>query len=174
MFIRSRREFLSYSLRSISALGATSVLAKFGEMNAMAASQSGYQALVCIFLAGGNDGHNTVIPLSTIQQNYNLYLKGRQGLAPHRDRYYRSPTAMTRTAFTPTCLRFRTCITMAKRQYWPTSETLSNPSTALDISATTAQSCQAPCSRIPIKPASGRARSPMALLQVDGEAVSPI
>ena len=49
MFIRSRREFLSYSLRSISALGATSVLAKFGEMNAMAASQSGYQALVCIF-----------------------------------------------------------------------------------------------------------------------------
>ena len=33
------------------------------------------------FLAGGNDGHNTVIPRSTIQQNYNLYLKGRQGLA---------------------------------------------------------------------------------------------
>ena len=81
MFIRSRREFLSDSLRSISVLGATSVLAKFGEMNAMAAGQPGYQALVCIFLAGGNDGHNTVIPLATVQQNYSLYQKGRQGLA---------------------------------------------------------------------------------------------
>jgi uncharacterized protein (DUF1501 family) len=81
MNIRSRREFLRDSLRSVSALGAMSVLAKFGEMNALAAGQSGYQALVCIFLAGGNDGHNTVIPISTAQQNYSLYQQSRQGLA---------------------------------------------------------------------------------------------
>jgi len=81
MFIRSRREFLRASVRSAAALGAGSVLAKFGEMNALAATQSGYQALVCIYLQGGNDGHNTIIPLSTAQQNYSLYQKVRQGLA---------------------------------------------------------------------------------------------
>ena len=81
MIIRSRRDFLRDSLRSVTALGAMSTLAKFGEMNAYAAGQSGYQALVCIFLAGGNDGHNTVIPITTAQQNYSLYQKGRQGLA---------------------------------------------------------------------------------------------
>jgi uncharacterized protein (DUF1501 family) len=79
--IRSRREFLRDTVRSVSALGAMSMLAKFGEMNALAASPTGYQALVCIYLDGGNDGHNTIIPISTAQQNYSLYQQGRQGLA---------------------------------------------------------------------------------------------
>jgi uncharacterized protein (DUF1501 family) len=83
MHIRSRRDFLKDSLKSVTALGTMGALAKFGEINAFAASGTGtgYQALVCIFLAGGNDGHNTVIPLSTAQQNYNLYAQGRGGLA---------------------------------------------------------------------------------------------
>jgi uncharacterized protein (DUF1501 family) len=50
-------------------------------MNALAAGGSGYQALVCVFLLGGNDGHNTVIPIATAQQNYNQYLQNRGGLA---------------------------------------------------------------------------------------------
>jgi uncharacterized protein (DUF1501 family) len=82
MLIRSRREFLRDSVRTVSALGAMSVLTKFGEMNAFAQSSApGYQALVCIFLNGGNDGHNMVIPISTAQQNYSLYQKARGGLA---------------------------------------------------------------------------------------------
>jgi len=81
MFIRSRREFLRASVRSAAALGAGSVLAKFGEMSALAASQPGYQALVCIYLQGGNDGHNTIIPIATKLQNYAQYQKVRQGLA---------------------------------------------------------------------------------------------
>ena len=81
MFIRSRRDFLRDSLRSVTAIGAASMFAKFGEMNALAASSSNYQALVCIYLAGGNDGHNTVIPVSTAQQNYSLYQQLRGGLA---------------------------------------------------------------------------------------------
>ena len=81
MFIRSRRDFLKDTIRSATALGAAGLLAKFGEMNAFAQSPSGYQALVCIYLAGGNDGHNTVVPISTAQQNYSLYQQGRQGLA---------------------------------------------------------------------------------------------
>ncbi|HWC96179.1 MAG TPA: DUF1501 domain-containing protein [Candidatus Sulfopaludibacter sp.] len=62
----------------MSAMGAMS---KFGEINALAAGGTGYQALVCIFLSGGNDGHNTVIPITTAQQSYSLYQKGRQGMA---------------------------------------------------------------------------------------------
>jgi uncharacterized protein (DUF1501 family) len=80
MNIRSRREFLKDTLRSVTALGAAGSMAKFGEMNALAAG-SGYQALVCVFLLGGNDGHNTVIPITTAQQNYNLYQQNRGGLA---------------------------------------------------------------------------------------------
>ena len=65
MLIRSRCEFMKTTLRSAGALAAFGSLAKFGEMNALAGSvSSGYKALVCIFLAGGNDGHNTVIPIS--------------------------------------------------------------------------------------------------------------
>ena len=81
MYIRSRREFLRDTLQSVTALGAVGGMAKFGEMNALAAGGSGYQALVCIFLSGGNDGHNTVIPISTAQQNYSLYQQGAAGLA---------------------------------------------------------------------------------------------
>src|SRR5580692_11444708 len=81
MHIRSRREFLKDTIRSVGALGATGALAGFGQMNALAAGGSGYQALVCVFLLGGNDGHNTVIPLTTAQQNYNLYQQYRGGLA---------------------------------------------------------------------------------------------
>src|SRR5579863_3887261 len=80
MNIRSRREFLKDTLRSVTALGAAGSMAKFGEMNALAAG-SGYLALVCVFLLGGNDGHNTVIPITTAQQNYNLYQQYRGGLA---------------------------------------------------------------------------------------------
>jgi uncharacterized protein (DUF1501 family) len=82
MIIRSRREFIRDTVRTAAALGATGMLSKFGEINAFALPQaSGYQALVCIFLGGGNDGHNTVIPVSTALQNYSLYAQGRQGLA---------------------------------------------------------------------------------------------
>src|ERR1039458_5560757 len=81
MLIRSRRGFLRDAIRSVSAVGAAGALAKFGQMNAMAAGSSGYQALVCVFLSGGNDGHNTVIPITTAQQNFSLYAQGRQGLA---------------------------------------------------------------------------------------------
>ncbi len=80
MLIRSRRAFLRDTLASVTALGTAGTLAKFGEINALAAG-SNYQALVCIFLSGGNNGHNTVIPITTAQQNYSLYQAGRQSLA---------------------------------------------------------------------------------------------
>ncbi len=81
MLIRSRRNFLKTALGAVGAAGA---LGKFGEMAAYAANPANnqpYQALVCIFLAGGNDGHNTVFPIATAKNTYNLYHAGRQGLA---------------------------------------------------------------------------------------------
>ena len=122
MYIRSRREFLKDTLRSVTALGAVGSMAKFGEMNALAASGSGYQALVCVFLLGGNDGHNTVVPITTAQQNYSLYQQGRGGLAHPAERLCcRSPTAATPTACIPAWWRFRVSITRAKPPCWPTS-----------------------------------------------------
>src|SRR5580698_10507821 len=82
MLIRSRRDFLRATLKSVTALGAMGAMSKFAEMNALAASgTSPYQALVCVFLTGGNDGHNTVIPITTAQQNYSLYAANRGPLA---------------------------------------------------------------------------------------------
>ncbi len=81
MLIKSRREFLRTGLRSISALGAASALGHFGRMNAFAANNPNYKALVCVFLFGGNDGHNTVIPISTTKNQYSDYFGARQSIA---------------------------------------------------------------------------------------------
>jgi uncharacterized protein (DUF1501 family) len=84
MLIRSRREFMKATLQSVGALGALGSLGKFGEMNALAAAvNSNYRALVCIFLAGGNDGHNMVVPIAvpSVGEGYSLYFQSRQTLA---------------------------------------------------------------------------------------------
>jgi uncharacterized protein (DUF1501 family) len=60
----SRRDFLRHGACALLSAGAfASSLKRFGMINAYA--QSGvtdYKALVCVFLNGGNDGNNTVIP----------------------------------------------------------------------------------------------------------------
>ncbi len=43
------------------------------------ANESGYRALVCVFLFGGNDSHNMIVPLQTSE--YNSYAAARNGLA---------------------------------------------------------------------------------------------
>lgn len=62
----SRRQFLTWSAR-VAALGAGAPfamnLAALGAASAQTASD--YKALVCVFLYGGNDNHNTVIPYDT-------------------------------------------------------------------------------------------------------------
>lgn len=61
-------------------LGATTLLSRFGWMNALAqGTPPDYKALVCIFLVGGNDGHNTIVPLT--QSEFNAYRAGRGSLA---------------------------------------------------------------------------------------------
>lgn len=68
----SRREFL---FRSFGAFGAAALaFERFGLLNALAQSAD-YKALVCVFLAGGNDSDNVVIPYD----NYSEYEATRTG-----------------------------------------------------------------------------------------------
>ncbi len=69
-----RRRFLQLA----SAAGATPLLSPF-ITPAVAAETGGYKALVCVFLFGGNDSHNTIVPISTAE--YNAYSTARGGPA---------------------------------------------------------------------------------------------
>jgi uncharacterized protein (DUF1501 family) len=73
----SRRNFLTCcSLATLNLLGR---FGRFGLMNAFAQDLSDYRALVCVFLFGGNDGNNLIVPLS--QPEYDAYAKARGDLA---------------------------------------------------------------------------------------------
>ncbi|HEY0547067.1 MAG TPA: DUF1501 domain-containing protein [Pyrinomonadaceae bacterium] len=85
----NRREFLKKSCRALSMaamatqmrhLGLMSVLAR-EKAEASAAPADDYKALVCVYLDGGNDGNNSVIP--NYDAGYNQYAAARQsqGLA---------------------------------------------------------------------------------------------
>src|ERR1700748_3390763 len=66
----TRRSFVKIGCRSVAALGTTGAFGRFGAMNLMAQSPD-FRALVCIFLFGGNDGNNTIVPTdSTRFQQY--------------------------------------------------------------------------------------------------------
>ena len=76
----SRREFLKRSAALSIAVSATPwalTLASMGE--AAAATSAGYKALVCVFLYGGNDYANTLIPFDLA--SYNLQQTFRSNLA---------------------------------------------------------------------------------------------
>lgn len=75
MGITSRREFLAASAKV--ALGAIGI-GRFGMMNAFAQTSGDYRALVCVFLFGGNDANNMVIPSDS---RYAQYAALRQTLA---------------------------------------------------------------------------------------------
>lgn len=72
-----RRSFIKYA--SLAAAGNIAGLLPFGALNALAATGSDYKALVCVFLFGGNDANNTVIPFDST--GYGAYSGIRAGLA---------------------------------------------------------------------------------------------
>src|SRR5262244_4404000 len=78
----SRRRFLSITCRSAVSLGALGAFSRFGVLNAFAQQASSYKALVCVFLFGGNDGNNLVVPFDTAgYSNYSTLRGGTLGLA---------------------------------------------------------------------------------------------
>jgi uncharacterized protein (DUF1501 family) len=76
---KSRREFLRLGCRALSTAGAAAALHRAGLMTAKAQSTGDYKALVCIFLFGGNDANNMLIPNDAA--GYANYQKIRQNLA---------------------------------------------------------------------------------------------
>jgi uncharacterized protein (DUF1501 family) len=88
----SRRKFLGACCASVGATGLLSSLAQLRLIGAVAspdngpvvprtaaAPQTDYKALVCLFLAGGNDANNLVVPTDTA--SYAAYAAGRGALA---------------------------------------------------------------------------------------------
>ena len=78
-YIRSRRDFLRLGCRALSTAGAAAALGRAGLMTARAQTASDYKALVCIFLFGGNDANNLLVPNDATP--YANYQKIRANLA---------------------------------------------------------------------------------------------
>lgn len=81
-FLGTRRRFIRQAAcATMGVLGATSAIRDLRLINSAAAqiTLSDYRALVCIFLNGGNDSNNLVIP--TAASEYNTYVSIRQNLA---------------------------------------------------------------------------------------------
>ncbi len=91
---KDRREFLINSCSALTMVALATQMRHFGLMSAMAqtskrsraaALPSDYRALVCIFLSGGNDSNNMIVPnhSSGSVSNYAAYssLRSTQGLA---------------------------------------------------------------------------------------------
>ena len=71
----TRRGFI----RAGAATVGTLALRPFGLLPAMAQSSANYRALVCVFLFGGNDSNNSVIPMD--DTSYQAYTSIRGSLA---------------------------------------------------------------------------------------------
>jgi uncharacterized protein (DUF1501 family) len=76
---QSRRDFLKRTCCTAAAGLAAVNFSRFGLMNALAQTAQDYKALVCVFLFGGNDGNNLIVPLSNAE--YAQYQQARAGLA---------------------------------------------------------------------------------------------
>lgn len=75
----SRRDFLKRTCCTAAAGMAAASFNRFGLVNALAQSAQDYKALVCVFMFGGNDSNNMVVPLSS--SGYSAYQQTRSVLA---------------------------------------------------------------------------------------------
>lgn len=67
------------ALRILSGAASALTVNNLGGMNALAQSAPDYKALVCVFLFGGNDSHNMIVPQET--DHYNSYRAIRRNIA---------------------------------------------------------------------------------------------
>lgn len=79
----NRRKFIQNAL--LTGIAGSSMTSSFGQLNQISAAlanakvTSNYKALVCVFLYGGNDGFNMVVPRDNA--SYTNYAQSRQNLA---------------------------------------------------------------------------------------------
>ncbi|HEV2764440.1 MAG TPA: DUF1501 domain-containing protein, partial [Pyrinomonadaceae bacterium] len=81
----ARRNFLKHTCSAACGAGIFSSLESLGLVNALAQGGGGsdYKALVCLFLQGGSDGSNTVVPREPAE--YAAYASARRELALPRE-----------------------------------------------------------------------------------------
>jgi uncharacterized protein (DUF1501 family) len=75
----NRREFIRRVTFSLSSLAAAGDFARFGMLNAAASQSGSYKALVCVFLYGGNDSNNLIVPMDSA--GYTAYSGIRKNMA---------------------------------------------------------------------------------------------
>ncbi|MDP9014195.1 MAG: DUF1501 domain-containing protein [Pseudomonadota bacterium] len=75
----SRRNFVHMSVGALASTAALGTFGGLGKALAATADTSGYKALVCVFLYGGNSSFNWVVPTSNAK--YEEYRKARSSLA---------------------------------------------------------------------------------------------
>ncbi len=74
----TRRDFMRFACCSAAGASLLGGLSKFGLVSALAQGTTDYKALVCIFMFGGNDANNMIVP---IDSRYAGYQKARAVLA---------------------------------------------------------------------------------------------
>ncbi len=74
----SRRDFMRLACCSAAGASLLGGLSKFGLVSALAQGAADYKALVCIFMFGGNDSNNMIVP---IDSRYATYQQSRSTLA---------------------------------------------------------------------------------------------
>ncbi len=75
----SRRRFIGSCCAAVGTTGLLSALGQLRLLGAVASPSADYRALVCLFLAGGNDANNLIVP--TDSTGFNAYAAGRGALA---------------------------------------------------------------------------------------------
>src|ERR1044071_2427810 len=68
----SRRDFLRASACTLGGLALASTVESLGLVGAYAQSATDYRALVCVFLNGGNDGTNMIVPMDQFASYANV------------------------------------------------------------------------------------------------------
>jgi uncharacterized protein (DUF1501 family) len=66
----TRRDFVRLACCSAATASLVSGLSKFGLVSALAQGTTDYKALVCIFMFGGNDSNNMIVPVGSQYANY--------------------------------------------------------------------------------------------------------
>jgi uncharacterized protein (DUF1501 family) len=79
MTVHTRRDFVRLACCSAATASLVSGLSKFGLVSALAQGTTDYKALVCIFMFGGNDANNAIVPIDSA--GYANYASIRSNLA---------------------------------------------------------------------------------------------
>jgi uncharacterized protein (DUF1501 family) len=79
--MKTRRSFIGECCAAVGATGMLSTIAQLRLMGATTSANSDYKALVCLFLAGGNDANNMIVPYDDSEYSKYASTAGRGAIA---------------------------------------------------------------------------------------------